>query len=140
MSPARVGSVNLDARHKTLSYLVHWQARRENPAGEALLLNERGHIAGAAMSNLFWVRRGRLHTPGEECGCRAGVVRGWVLAQMEAKFARSRPTALDQAEEIFVTNSMLGICPVVRWRKRTLTIGKVTRMLRKRYTQLVRRS
>src|SRR5471032_1955665 len=26
----RVGSQNWDARHKTFSYLAHWQARREN--------------------------------------------------------------------------------------------------------------
>jgi 4-amino-4-deoxychorismate lyase len=140
LSSVRVGSTNWDARHKTLSYLAHWQARGENPAGEALLLNEKGLIAGGAMSNIFWVRRGRLFTPDESNGCRAGVVRGWVLAQGEVQFAGSRPSALDAADEIFVTNSLLGVCAVTRWQAHTLKPGPVTRMLQRRYAQLVRSS
>jgi len=134
----RVGSANLDARYKTLSYLAHWQARQENPKGEALLLNEHGQITSGARSNLFWVRGRRVFTPAEECGCRAGVVRGWVLGESRVKLARSRITALNHADEIFVTNSMLGICAVTRWRNRRLRIGPVTRMLREQYERMVR--
>ncbi len=137
LASVRVGSSNWDARYKTLSYLAHWQARSENPTGEALLLNEKGHIASGAMSNIFWVRRGRLFTPDESSGCRAGVVRAWVREEAGARFARSRPSALDSADEIFVTNSMLGVCPVTRWRSRRLKVGPVTRMLRRRYAQLM---
>ncbi len=56
MAPQRLGSKNWDARHKTLSYLTHWQARREveGVADEALLLNERGEVATGAMTNVFW--------------------------------------------------------------------------------------
>ena len=133
----RVGSVNLDARHKTLSYLSHWQARSENPTGEALLLNEKGHIASGAMSNIFWVRRGRVFTPDVSSGCRAGVVRGWVLEEVGARFARSRPSALDSSEEIFVTNSMLGVRPVSRWQDRKLKAGPVSRLLQRRYARLI---
>jgi branched-subunit amino acid aminotransferase/4-amino-4-deoxychorismate lyase len=134
----RVGSQNWDARHKTLSYLAHWQARRANSRGEALLLNERGEIASGAMTNIFWVRRGRLFTPDEACGCRAGVVRGWIRSQVDARLTRSRHAVLDAADEIFVTNSMLGICPVRRWNGRTLSIGPVTCGLRRTYARVVR--
>ena len=138
MSAVRVGSQNWDARHKTLSYLAHWQARREQPGGEALLLNERGEIAGGAMTNIFWVRQGRLFTPDEACGCRAGVVRGWILDRAAARLARSRPAVLDAADEIFITNSLLGICPVRRWKDRSLAMGPVTRDLRRAYARAVR--
>jgi branched-subunit amino acid aminotransferase/4-amino-4-deoxychorismate lyase len=138
LAKVRVGSSNWDSRHKTLSYLAHWQARAENPAGESLLLNENGHIASGAMTNVFWVHHGRVFTPDESIGCRAGVVRAWVLDQAEVRCARVRPSALDTAVEIFVTNSLLGICPVTRWQNRTLMVGPVTRMLRRRFAQLVR--
>jgi 4-amino-4-deoxychorismate lyase len=138
LSTVRVGSCNWDTRHKTLSYLGHWQARAENPSGEALLLNEHRHIVGGAMSNVFWVRRGRLHTPAEASGCRSGVVRAWVLEQAAVRLVSSRPSVLDSADEIFATNSMLGICPISRWEGRALKTGPVTRMLRQKYAQLLR--
>ena len=138
LASVRVGSANWDARHKTLSYLSHWQARSENPAGETVLLNEKGHIASGAMSNIFWVRNGRLFTPDESSGCRAGVVRDWVLEEIGARLSRSRPPALDTADEIFVTNSMLGICAVTLWRTRKLKPGPVTRRLQRSYARLMR--
>ena len=121
-----------------MSYLTHWQARQENPAGETLLLNENGRIASGAMSNIFWVRAGRLFTPDEANGCRAGVVRGWVLNETDVRVMRSRQSVLDRADEIFVTNSMLGICPITRWQDRVLKPGPVTRMLQRGYARLVR--
>jgi branched-subunit amino acid aminotransferase/4-amino-4-deoxychorismate lyase len=138
LARVRVGSDNWDARYKTLSYLTRWQARREAPVGESLLLNEKGHIASGAMTNVFWVRQGRVYTPDERNGCRAGVVRDWVIGHIKVRFARSRPSALDTANEIFVTNSMLGVCPITRWQNRTLRAGPVTGMLRRKYAQLVR--
>lgn len=138
ISSVRVGSANLDARHKTLSYLAHWQARRENPAGESLLLNEKGHLASGSMSNIFWVRGKNVFTPDEASGCRAGVVRDWVMAQTEVRLAHSRTAVLDVADEIFVTNSMLGIYPVTRWNARALKVGAATRFLQRRYAWLVR--
>ncbi len=138
LATVRVGSRNWDTRHKTLSYLSHWQARGENPAGEALMLNEHGHIVGGAMSNVFWVRRGRLHTPAEASGCRLGAVRAWVLEQAAVRLVSSRPSVLATADEIFATNSMLGICPISRWAGRAVKTGPVTRMLRQKYVQLLR--
>ena len=134
-SPFRVGAHNWDARFKTFSYLTHWQARRAQPPGtEALLRNERGEIASGAFTNLFWVRDDELFTPAENCGCRAGVVRGWILQEKpDTHLVRARPAALDAADEIFLTNSLLGLCPVTRWRERTLAPGPLTRALRQRY-------
>lgn len=137
LAEVRVGSQNWDARHKTLSYLTHWQARRENADGEALLVNERGEIAGGAMTNIFWVRAGRIYTPDETCGCRAGVVRGWILRLAIVRLIRSRPAVLDDADEIFVTNSVIGICPVRRWNGRALATGPITRGLSRAYAVAV---
>lgn len=137
LSRVRVGSENWDARHKTLSYLTHWQGRRENPHGESLLLNEHGHIASGAMTNIFWTRGDTLFTPDESCGCRAGVTRAWVLAHAPPPIhlvRNAEPAALDFADEIFLTNSLLGLCPVRRWGARTLpATGPIVRQLRPLY-------
>ena len=137
LSRVRVGTENLDARHKTLSYLAHWQARRENPVGESLLLNEHGHVASGAMTNIFWFHNGTLCTPDESCGCRAGVTRAWVLAQAPMPVCivrRAKPAALGLADEIFLTNSLLGLCPVRQWQDRRLPApGPQVRTLRRLY-------
>lgn len=128
---ARLGSANLDARFKTLSYLTHAQAAAENPAGEVVLLNEHGQIASAARANLFWLARGQLFTPALECGCRRGVIRAWVLAQRAVEEVAADLTALDAADEIFLTNSLRGLQPVTHWRSRPLGPALQTAQLRR---------
>ncbi|MDD4933217.1 MAG: aminotransferase class IV [Methylacidiphilaceae bacterium] len=130
-APQRVGSENWDARFKTLSYLTRWQARRSVAADEALLCNERGEIASGACSNLFWVRGKSIYTPAREAGCRAGVVRGWVLARARVVEGRFPLAALEEAEEIFLTNSWIGVMPVHRYLGRSFPVGPVSRRLRK---------
>lgn len=131
-APQRVGSRNWDARYKTLSYLTHWQARQSVAADEALLLNEQGQVATGAMSNVFWVRGGKVFTPALDAGCRDGVVRQWVRRSVKVEEGLFTPEALTQAEEIFLTNSWIGIRPVGKWGRRVLRPGAVTLALQQR--------
>lgn len=139
----RVGSANWDARHKTLSYLAHAQARAEVLAGgaqEAVLANERDEPVSGAMSNLFWVSGGRLLTPAAERGCREGAVRSWVLAQgLPCRLVmRPRWQHLRDADEVFVTNSLLGIQPVSAFEEREWPRpGPACRMLARLYREKV---
>ncbi|NBR72013.1 MAG: 4-amino-4-deoxychorismate lyase [Verrucomicrobia bacterium] len=127
LSTIGVWSSSWEARYKTLSYLGRIQGRGEaNPSGEVVMLNEKGEIASASMANLFWVKEGKLRTPARECGCRAGTVRRWVFERSGQKVEEGRwgKEELDGAEEIFVTNSRIGIHPVVSWQgKRLVSAG-----------------
>lgn len=114
ISPVRVGSANWDARFKTLSYLSHAQALEMAETPEVVLLNEHGQIASGARGNLFWRKGGRLHTPAHQAGCRCGVVRGFVRAHADVEEGIYPSSDLDEAEEIFLTNSMRGIVSVSR--------------------------
>jgi branched-subunit amino acid aminotransferase/4-amino-4-deoxychorismate lyase len=122
LSPLRVSSASWEARFKTFSYLLMWQARAEAPCGWAVLLNEHGQVASAAMANLFWVCGGRLATAAPHCGCRRGTTRRWVIEQggLPVEEVEAGPEALDQAEEIFLTNARLGVFPVRSWAGRGL--------------------
>jgi 4-amino-4-deoxychorismate lyase len=133
LAEQRLGSANWDALYKTLSYLTHWQARREVRTDEALLLNERGEIACGAMSNIFWVTDGKVKTPRHTCGCREGVVRGWVMKQLRVFQGVYFPEELDVADEIFITNSWIGVTPVVQWNQRKLEIGPVAKELKENF-------
>ena len=131
LSDLHIDSLSWEARHKTLSYLLRVQARGSAAPDEVVLLNERGEITGASMANLFWVTDGSILTPAPEAGCRRGVVRRWVLEHSErsVKEVHEPPASLDNADEIFLTNSRVGILPVHAWGGRNLDPGPVTRAL-----------
>jgi branched-chain amino acid aminotransferase/4-amino-4-deoxychorismate lyase len=110
------------SRYKTLAYLDNVLARREARqagADEALMLNTRGEVAGAAAGNLVWLRGGVLFTPALACGVLDGIMRSKVLARaVESGLAVEETTAgreaLEGAEALAVTNSLIGLCPVRR--------------------------
>jgi branched-chain amino acid aminotransferase/4-amino-4-deoxychorismate lyase len=105
------------SRVKSLSYLDNILARlqaRQAGAEEALMLNGDGEIACAAAANLFWVAEGRLWTPALDCGVLEGVVRGQVIAAAQGLGVETVQTAaplqaLEGAEGVFLTNSLMGV-------------------------------
>lgn len=124
------------SRYKTLSYLSNLQARQLSGENEALMLNEHGQVATAAMANVFWVRGNQLHTPALECGCRAGVVRRWILeaSGLECRQVEAPLEELISAQELFLTNSRVGILPVQDLEGRGFAVGEMTRSLQERYS------
>jgi branched-chain amino acid aminotransferase/4-amino-4-deoxychorismate lyase len=140
VSPVRVGSANWDARFKTVSYLAHAQARRLAPTPEVVLLNEHGHIASAASSNIFWRKGERLFTPAHETGCRCGVMRGFVLWREKTEASHFPLSEQLEADEIFLTNSMRGIVSVSRVEDRPVLSTSTAERLRKAYEEMVARA
>lgn len=125
------------SRIKSLSYVDNVLARaeaRSAGADEAVMLNTRGELACAAAANIFWVSEGRLWTPALDCGVLAGIMRGALMAATEAAgievaVARTGPEALDRAEAIFLTNSLIGLRPVAAFGSRRLAHHPLTERL-----------
>jgi branched-chain amino acid aminotransferase/4-amino-4-deoxychorismate lyase len=110
------------ARLKTLSYLDNVLARSEARAAgadEAVMLNNRGEVACAAAANLFWLSDGRLFTPRLDCGVLAGVTRARLLAAEPVEEVAAGIEALERAEAVVLTNSLIGVRPVFRLGGRT---------------------
>ena len=107
------------SRLKTLSYLDNVLARAEArtaDADEALMLNSRSEVACAAAANVFWVEDGAVFTPALGCGVLDGILRAEVLVACERlsiplAVVRAAPDALAGAA-MFLTNSLIGVCPV----------------------------
>jgi branched-subunit amino acid aminotransferase/4-amino-4-deoxychorismate lyase len=105
------------ARLKTLSYLDNVLARAEARAAgadEAVMLNNRGEIACAGAANLFWIEGGRLFTPRLDRGALAGITRARLMAAEPVEEAAVGIEALDRAEAVFLTNSLIGVRPLSR--------------------------
>jgi 4-amino-4-deoxychorismate lyase len=105
---------------KTLNRLEQVMARAEwNDAeiAEGLMLNDRHEIVCGTMTNVFFGRDGVLFTPRlAECGI-SGIMRQQVLAVAEERGIEVRERSvskndLSSADEVFLTNSLIGLWPV----------------------------
>ena len=139
------------SRIKCLGYLDNILARREAEqagADEGLMTNGIGGLACASAANLFVVEDGVVLTPAIEHGALPGVTRALVLALaaangIEAVEAAITPERLDAAAEAFLTNSLIGVRPLVTVDSVTFGYGApgpLTRILEEAYVDMLRRS
>jgi aminodeoxychorismate lyase len=109
------------ASFKTTSKILNVLARaeaEEQGADEALLLNANGEVAETAGGNIFWVYQDKICTVPTGRGVLPGITRAVVLEicqslGLETNKRVIKPEQLRNAEGIFVTQSALGIVPVV---------------------------
>ena len=122
---------------KSLAYTGNIVARLEaEDAGvsEALILNTDGNLAETTSSNVFLVEDGALVTPPVSDGALPGISRAGVIEQAQALGIPAReetvtPERLRSATEIFLTNSLIGICPLTSLDGRMLPVGALTERL-----------
>ena len=104
---------------KHLDRLENVLARNEwhdDSYAEGLMLDIDGNIVEGTMSNLFWVEKNRLYTPLlDRCGVH-GIMRQRVIetaAELGLKCSEERADLerMQQADELFITNSIIGIWP-----------------------------
>lgn len=126
----RTGSLS---SHKTLNYLANIRAKRAAQAArfdEPLFLTPAGIVIEGATTNVFAVRRGVARTPALASGPLPGIARAVVLSRLGPDRSREdllTRADLDEAEEVFVTNSLLGVMPVTRIDDRMLPVGPLSR-------------
>ncbi|MFQ5785320.1 MAG: aminotransferase class IV [Alphaproteobacteria bacterium] len=109
------------SRIKSLNYLDNILARREAEAAgydDGLLRNGAGALVCASAANLFLVEDGALVTPAVTEGALPGVTRAVVI-----ELARAMDIAVDEtavaperlsgAGEAFLTNSLIGVIPLI---------------------------
>ncbi len=103
----------------------------EHGAGEALMPDTQGRLCEGTGSNVFLVLDGRLITPTLATGCLAGVTRDLVLEWVGAEEVDVPMSALEDAEEVFITSSTRDVQPVHRVDARSLVApGPLTASVR----------
>lgn len=135
------------SRVKSLGYLDNILARQEaaeKSADEALMLNTQGNVACATAATVFLVQAGRLRTPPVADGALPGTIRALVREDLAPSTGRVvDETQLDESalldsDEVFLTNTLMGIMPVCAIDGRPLgsgTPGPVTWALRAAYEE-----
>jgi branched-subunit amino acid aminotransferase/4-amino-4-deoxychorismate lyase len=103
-----------------LSNMLHYRDafRKAADAGadDALLLSVDGSIAETSISNIFWKRGDRIYTPSRPTGILPGITRNRLIIFFNTEFnsfvveeGEYLPETLDDAESVWVTNSLRGI-------------------------------
>jgi len=148
LSSLRRNSHSPLSRLKSTCYLDNILARTEAKAAgcdEAILLNESGYLAEGSTTNVFLVSKGDLITPSLESGVLAGITREAVLEIAQALNVSTverevETRELSEAEEAFVTNSLLEIMPLTWLDRKPIGTGKpgqLTKRLMAGYVELV---
>lgn len=125
--PAFAGIKTLNRLHQVIA------AREVRDAGadEGMMLDRTGHAVCGTMCNVFVVRNGELLTPDvSRCGV-AGVIRdrlleGAGLLGIDTQIVMLDAAGLASADEIFVTNSVVGLWPVGSLDGHPFEVGPVT--------------
>lgn len=117
VAEVRRNPLSYSVYHKTGNYLENQIALRNasnKGFDDALFLNVNGDIAETSKCNIFLVSDGILLTPSIESGILPGIVRAWVLRYAkECGYSTLEvfidESMLSEADEVFVTNSVIGI-------------------------------
>lgn len=126
-------------RLKSLHYMNNILAKRELQSypdavrlqAEGLMLTGKGELAEGIVSNIFFIKNGKLYTPDVETGILPGITRALVLELARAlripiEEGRYTWDTLTYADEIFITGSVQELVPVTRLLKAdedTLVVG-----------------
>ena len=108
---------------KTANYWFNCDAftrARRRGFDETLLFNDRAELVSASMANVFLVRDDQIVTPPRSSGARSGVIREWVIGRRKVEERRLRREDVVNADEIFLTNSWIGVRPVATVEGRAL--------------------
>ncbi len=158
----KLNPYDIQAGHKTLNYFSRLSALRDatqRGAGEALWFNVHNYLQSGSISNVFIVKNGTMITPptrddlldpavGEKCPYPKSAALPGITRQVVFELAAAEKIPLDrsainitqllEADEAFLTNSIMGIMPIARIESSPIgqgEAGEVTRRLSELYQQ-----
>ncbi|MFR2266298.1 MAG: aminotransferase class IV [Clostridium sp.] len=124
---------------KSLSYnenLYEYNKANKEGFNEVVFLNIYGNIAEGATSNIFIIKDKKIYTPMISDGILPGVVRNWVIENFKVCEKHLNKKDLYSADEVFITNSVLGIMKVVQFEEKKYNTNVVEK-IRSEYEQFI---
>ena len=163
----KLNPFDIQAGHKTLNYFSRLSALRDatqRGAGEALWFNVHNYLQSGSISNIFIVKDGTLITPptrddlldpavAEKIPYPKSATLPGITRQVIFELAAAEKIAIERAaitinqlldaDEAFLTNSIMGIMPVSRIERSPIgpdKPGPITRRLSELYEQQISRA
>jgi len=148
LCPYRQNSTDPICGHKTTNYyprLLALTLARQKEAAEALWFTNDNRLAEGCVSNVFLVKSAVLYTPALGTPVLPGVARKAVcrIAERESVDVVEKDLYIAdvlEADEVFLTNVVMEVLPVVQVERHSIDAGKVgpvTQNLRKRFQEAI---
>lgn len=115
----------------------------ENDYDSCLLINEKKNLVEASHGNIFLIFGNELVTPPIADGCIKGIVRNKIIELLKKKLNFTvvertiSPFELQKADELFITNSIIDIQQVNKYRKKifeTVITSEIREILKESYS------
>lgn len=109
-----------------LPYVLAERWSRQNSLDDALVLNTENNICDSSKANLFLLKQGAWHTPALHQGCINGVIRRYLLEELKKSGYQVHQQIITEndlleADEMFLTNSIIDIRWVKKFREKQFT-------------------
>ncbi len=127
---------SLKTNNKILNTLAAIYSK-ENELNTCFLINEHKNLVEAVHGNLFLIKGHKVSTPAISEGCLKGIVRKKVIeilrkdGELTVEETAISPFDLLKADEVFITNSIIGLQPVTHYRKKTYTTKQAAAIQKK---------
>lgn len=122
---------------KSINYLdnlLEYEKANLEGYNEAIFFNENNWLTEGCTTNIFIVKDNNIYTPSEKCGLLNGIIRKYVIDSFNVYEKEISKEELLTAEEIFLTNSLVGVIKVSEIKGRKLK-SKITEDIRKTYEE-----
>jgi|TARA_B110000902_G_scaffold140690_1_gene162469 branched-chain amino acid aminotransferase len=100
---------------------------KENDLDNCVLINEKKGVVEVANANIFILKGTVIKTPALTEGCIKGVVRGKIIEiisknkEYTLEETNISPFEIQKADEVFITNAIIGIQSVTNYKKKNFT-------------------
>ena len=104
---------------------------KENKLDNCLLINTNKSVVEALNGNLFLVKGNIIKTPPLTEGCLKGIAREKVISVITSSNDYTieetiiSPFEIQKADEVFITNSVMGIQPITNYRNKEQEFDKL---------------
>ena len=136
ISKVRRNETSIFTFHKTLNYgdnILEKRKSKKMGYDEPIFLNSKNQITEGATSNIFVVVGDKIYTPKLSCGLLNGIVRQYIISNYDVIEKEIDIKFLNNADEIFLTNSLFGIMPVSNLEKKIFKSQKISKNILQNY-------
>ena len=136
ISKVRRNESSIFTFHKTLNYgdnILEKRKSKKMGYDEPIFLNSKNQITEGATSNIFVVVEDKIYTPKLSCGLLNGIVRQYIISNYDVTEKEIDIEFLNNADEIFLTNSLFGIMPVSNLEKKIFKPQKLGKNILQNY-------
>ena len=141
ISKVRRNESSIFTFHKTLNYGDNILEKRKSKKlgyDEPIFLSSKNQITEGATSNIFMIVQDKIYTPKLSCGLLNGIVKQYITSNYDVIESEIDLEFLNNADEIFLTNSLFGVMPVNNLEKKVFKSQKISKEIFNSYKKYIR--